>query len=244
MPLKLTSQDNISPYHPTKSQESPGNNEPEGLKDGRQWTSSEIFAFIGLVNDERNDGALWNTATKFVAPTLKKASEIVTEKFPQRPWRYDTTIRSQFRRIRDDWRIFKEILDTSGTEWREQPNASVFLMSNVLASSRSTTLEQAKLSIAALRRTITLPLTRMRMSIDTYANVFSDEPDAGRMILPATVQVVRGGRNPSNKSEISFGCRRSQDQRLKRTSTDRFGLHRNSDFKSNSKTIAEESLQS
>ncbi|KAG6117478.1 hypothetical protein E4U13_001039 [Claviceps humidiphila] len=39
--------------------ESPtSNNEPEGSKDGRQWTSAEIFAFPGFLNDERNEGAL------------------------------------------------------------------------------------------------------------------------------------------------------------------------------------------
>ncbi|KAG6125682.1 hypothetical protein E4U12_007145 [Claviceps purpurea] len=47
--------------------ESPSNNEPEGSKDGRQWTNAEIFAFVGFLNDERNDGALQNTTTKFVA---------------------------------------------------------------------------------------------------------------------------------------------------------------------------------
>ncbi|KAG6311436.1 hypothetical protein E4U44_004313 [Claviceps purpurea] len=91
--------------------ESLNNNEPEGSKDGRQWTSAEIFAFIGFLNDERNDGALRNTTTKF------------------RSWRYDTTLRSQFRRIRDDWRIFKEIIEASGTEWNEA--AKCFSLSDV-----------------------------------------------------------------------------------------------------------------
>ncbi|KAG6282169.1 hypothetical protein E4U48_005084 [Claviceps purpurea] len=56
--------------------ESPSNNEPEGSKDGRQWTNAEIFAFVGFLNDERHDGALQNTTTKFVALTLKKASDV------------------------------------------------------------------------------------------------------------------------------------------------------------------------
>ncbi|KAG6283573.1 hypothetical protein E4U48_007716 [Claviceps purpurea] len=109
--------------------ESLNNNEPEGSKDGRQWISAEIFAFIGFLNDERNDGALRNTTTKFVAPTLKRASDFMTEKFPQRSWRYDTTLRSQFRRIRDNWRIFKEIIEASGTEWNEA--AKCFSLSDV-----------------------------------------------------------------------------------------------------------------
>ncbi|KAG6211290.1 hypothetical protein E4U35_003087 [Claviceps purpurea] len=109
--------------------ESLNNNEPEGSKDGRQWTSAEIFAFIGFLHDERNDGALRNTTTKFVAPTLKRASDFMTEKSPQRSWRYDTTLRSQFRRIRDDWRIFKEIIEASGTEWNEA--AKCFSLSDV-----------------------------------------------------------------------------------------------------------------
>ncbi|KAG5957177.1 hypothetical protein E4U58_006245 [Claviceps cyperi] len=60
------------------SYKSPSNNvnEPEGSKDGRQWTSSEIFAFIGFLNNEKNDGALRNTTTKFVAPILKKGERI------------------------------------------------------------------------------------------------------------------------------------------------------------------------
>ncbi|KAG6197547.1 hypothetical protein E4U35_007433 [Claviceps purpurea] len=56
--------------------ESPSNNEPEGSKAGRQWTNAEIFAFVGFLNDERHDGALQNTTTKFVALTLKKASDV------------------------------------------------------------------------------------------------------------------------------------------------------------------------
>ncbi|KAG6225023.1 hypothetical protein E4U34_008215 [Claviceps purpurea] len=47
--------------------ESLNNNEPEGSKDGRQWTSAEIFAFIGFLNDERNDGAPRNTTTNLGA---------------------------------------------------------------------------------------------------------------------------------------------------------------------------------
>ncbi|KAG6049454.1 hypothetical protein E4U39_006057 [Claviceps sp. Clav50 group G5] len=83
------------------SHESPINNELEGFKDGRQWTNSEILAFVGFLNDEKNDGALRNTTSKFMAPILKKASDFMTEKFPQRSWRSDTTLRSQFKRIRE-----------------------------------------------------------------------------------------------------------------------------------------------
>ncbi|KAG6088610.1 hypothetical protein E4U15_005665 [Claviceps sp. LM218 group G6] len=61
-------------------------------------------------------------------------------------------------------------------------------MSNVLASSRSKIIDSG------------LP-TNNYITIGTYADIFSDEPDAGRMILPATTKAMTGGRSPSNESE-------------------------------------------
>ncbi|KAG6266215.1 hypothetical protein E4U47_005955 [Claviceps purpurea] len=61
--------------------ESPSNNEPEGSKDGRQWTNAEIFAFVGFLNDERNDGALQNTTTKFVARVRSIIPLVVKEPY-------------------------------------------------------------------------------------------------------------------------------------------------------------------
>ncbi|KAG5991823.1 hypothetical protein E4U52_003299 [Claviceps spartinae] len=43
--------------------------------------------------------------------------------------------------------------------------------------------------------------TNNYITIGTYADIFSDEPDAGRMILPATTKAMTGGRSPSNESE-------------------------------------------
>ncbi|KAG5997698.1 hypothetical protein E4U52_003274 [Claviceps spartinae] len=137
--------------------ESPSNNEPEGSENGRQWTSAEIFAFPGFLNGKRNEGAL--------QPAEHYHERSHADKFPHRSWRYDTTLRSQFRRIRDDWRIFKEISDASGTDRGSMPNASY--------DGRA-----AKIIDSGL-------LTNDFIAIDTYAIIFSDEPDAGRMILPA-----------------------------------------------------------
>ncbi|KAG6122513.1 hypothetical protein E4U12_000868 [Claviceps purpurea] len=174
------------------SVEPPSNNELEGSKDGRQWTSAEVFAFIGFLNTERNEGALRNTTAKFMAPILKKASNFMSETFPQRSWRYDTTLRSQFRRIRDDYRIFKNISDASGTEWNEADKC--FTVSDI---QRAGFIE--KYDTRAGRIIDTGLLTNDFITIDTYANIFSDEPDAGRQILPARVI-----RNPLGASEIPF----------------------------------------
>ncbi|KAG6195703.1 hypothetical protein E4U10_001641 [Claviceps purpurea] len=43
-------------------------------------------------------------------------------------------------------------------------------------------------------------LTNNLITIDTYSNIFSDEPDAGRQILPAKVMTNR--RNPPDGSAI------------------------------------------
>ncbi|KAG5985937.1 hypothetical protein E4U52_000759 [Claviceps spartinae] len=43
-------------------------------------------------------------------------------------------------------------------------------------------------------------LTNDYITIDTYANIFSDEPDAGRLIFPANAPEVRGVRR-SNEGE-------------------------------------------
>ncbi|KAG5941063.1 hypothetical protein E4U59_001964 [Claviceps monticola] len=76
---------------------------------------NEPFTF-SFQENERNDGTLQNITLKFIALTLKKASGIMKRKLPQRNWKYDSTLRSQFYRTRDDWRVFKEILDASGPE--------------------------------------------------------------------------------------------------------------------------------
>ncbi|KAG6026899.1 hypothetical protein E4U19_002355 [Claviceps sp. Clav32 group G5] len=141
------------------SHESPINNELEGFKDGRQWTNSEILAFVGFLNDEKNDGALRNTTSKFMAPILKKASDFMTEKFPQRSWRSDTTLRSQFKRIRGDWRIFKDILDRNRGQRNSQRS---FTRSRV-------TLSYAQLLYSARLRTLDAyhPLTSRAWDADT-----------------------------------------------------------------------------
>ncbi|KAG6047431.1 hypothetical protein E4U39_000484 [Claviceps sp. Clav50 group G5] len=89
-------------------------NSGQGSKEGRPWSNAELFTFVGFFNDERNDGALQNTTPKHAAPTLRKASEVMTAKFPQRRWNPDTTMRQQFNRLQDDWREFKKILEASG----------------------------------------------------------------------------------------------------------------------------------
>ncbi|KAG6055875.1 hypothetical protein E4U17_002688 [Claviceps sp. LM77 group G4] len=94
---------------------------------------------------------------KFITPTLKKASGIMKRKLPQRNWNHDSTLRSQFNRARDDWRVFREILDASTTEWNEETRS--FDLSGAqrdrLVSSRTSVLEEA------------------------VANIFRDEPGAG-----------------------------------------------------------------
>ncbi|KAG6092825.1 hypothetical protein E4U31_007033 [Claviceps sp. LM219 group G6] len=150
----------------------------EGSMDGRPWSSAELFAFIGFLSDEKNDGALQNTTMKFASPTLKKASEVMTERFPKRRWPFDTTIRQQFTRLRDDWRMFKDILDASGTEWNDE--------------ARSFELSEAQRAAfvhkygGRANRIIDngLPINeRLDINIDTHANIFADEPDAGRNIF-------------------------------------------------------------
>ncbi|KAG6173201.1 hypothetical protein E4U51_006027 [Claviceps purpurea] len=176
------------------SHESASNNVPEeGSKDGRQWTNAEVFAFLGFLNNERNEGALRNTTAKFMAPTLKKASDFMSEQFPQRSWRYDTTLRSQFRRIRDDWRIFKEISDASGTERKEEANC--FTVSDIQRAGF-----MSKYDARGGRIIDSGLLTNNLITIDTYSNIFSDEPDVGRQILPAKVMTNR--RNPPDGSAI------------------------------------------
>lgn len=158
--------------------ESPTNNdEGEGSKNGRKWTNAEVFAFISFLNQERNDGALRNTTAKFMAPTLKKASEHMGVLYPQRDWKYNTTLRSQFKRIRDDWRIFKEILDASGTEWH--PDTKCFTISD--AQREGFVAKHGARGGQIIDGGI---LTNDYITIDTYINIFSDDPDAGRKIYP------------------------------------------------------------
>ncbi|KAG6294297.1 hypothetical protein E4U22_001820 [Claviceps purpurea] len=76
-------------------------------------------------DNERNDGTLQNITLKFIALTLKKASGIMKRKSPQRNWKHDSTLRPQFNHIRDDWRIFKEII-SSRTSVLEEAVANIF----------------------------------------------------------------------------------------------------------------------
>ncbi|KAG6156384.1 hypothetical protein E4U11_005630 [Claviceps purpurea] len=147
-----------------------------GSKDGRQWSNKELFTFLGFLNDERNDGTLQNTTFKFMAPTLKRASSFMKDKFPQRNWKYDSTLRSQFHRIRDDWRIFKEILDASGTEWNE--TTASFDLSDAQRDGFA-----KKFGYRGSRIIDSGILMNEHIGIETYANIFCDEPDAGRDIF-------------------------------------------------------------
>ncbi|KAG6144720.1 hypothetical protein E4U12_003710 [Claviceps purpurea] len=141
------------------SHESASNNVPEeGSKDGRQWTNAEVFAFLGFLNNERNEGALRNTTAKFMAPTLKK-----------------------------------EISDASGTERKEKANC--FTVSDIQRAGF-----MSKYDARGGRIINSGLLTNNLITIDTYSNIFSDEPDAGRQILPA--KVVTNRRNPPDGSAI------------------------------------------
>ncbi|KAG6096235.1 hypothetical protein E4U30_001657 [Claviceps sp. LM220 group G6] len=141
----------------------------EGSMDGRPWSSAELFTFIGFLNEERNDGAL---------STLRKASGIMTGRFPQRRWNHDSAIRQQFTRLRDDRRTFKDILEASGTEWNDE--ARSFKLSE---AQREAFIHEHG---ARANRIIDngLPINeRLGITIDTHANIFSDGPDAGRNIF-------------------------------------------------------------
>ncbi|KAG6055544.1 hypothetical protein E4U17_002886 [Claviceps sp. LM77 group G4] len=146
--------------------------------DGRPWSSAELFTFIGFLNDEKNDRALQNTTMKFASPILRKASGIMTERLPQRRWNFVTTIRQQFTRLRDDWKPFKDILDASGTEWNDE--ARSFELSE--AHRASFTHKHGARATRIIDNG--LPINeRLGINIDTYANIFADEPDAGRNIF-------------------------------------------------------------
>ncbi|KAG6134592.1 hypothetical protein E4U12_002104 [Claviceps purpurea] len=182
------------------SNEAPNNNERRGTKsrDGRQWTNAEVFAFLGFLNDQRKDGR----TSKFVSPLLKKASDFMREKFPQRNWKYDSTLRSQFRRIRDDWLIFKDILDTPGTEWDRRANSFSF----------SGTQPEDFIKKHGTRASRVIDrgiLMNKHITIDTYANIFRDEPEAGRnnMVVDDTIRVDSSDKPegaPSGADDVSY----------------------------------------
>ncbi|KAG6018942.1 hypothetical protein E4U19_007767 [Claviceps sp. Clav32 group G5] len=87
-----------------------------------------------------------------------------------------------------------DILDASGTEWREE--AKCFSLSDV---QRAGFIEKCDTRAGKIIDS-SLPKNDY-ITIDTYAHISSDEPDAGRTIHPATSKVMRGGRNPSTESE-------------------------------------------
>ncbi|KAG6048017.1 hypothetical protein E4U39_007839 [Claviceps sp. Clav50 group G5] len=182
------------------SNEAPNNNARRGTKsrDGRHWTNAEVFTFLGFLNDQRNDG--WTS--NFVSPLLKKASEVMREKFPQRNWKYDSTLRSQFRRLRDDWLIFKDILDAPGTEWDSRANSFSF-------SGTQPTDFIKKHGTRASRIIDRGMLMNKYITIDTYANIFRDEPEAGRnkMVVDEIVRVdsSNGPEDaPSGADDVSY----------------------------------------
>lgn len=182
------------------SNEAPNNNERRVSKnrDGRQWTNAEVFAFLGFLNDRRNDG--WTS--KFVSPILKKVSESMREKFPQRNWKYNSTLRSQYRRIRDDWLIFKDILDAPGTEWDRRANSFSF--------SGTQPQDFIKKHGTRASRVIDRGIhMNKHITIDTYANIFRDEPEAGRnnMVVDETIRVDSSDKPegaPSGADDVSY----------------------------------------
>ncbi|KAG5957666.1 hypothetical protein E4U57_001772 [Claviceps arundinis] len=134
--------------------ESPSNNEPEGSKDGRQWTSAEISAFPGFLNDERNEGAL--QPAEHYHELLKRRANSWTINFR--------------RGLGDTTQLFAPSSDASKT-------------------------------IGGCLKKYPMPREQMDGASQMLQSFFfSDEPDAGRMILPAKVMSDR--RSPRNGSEI------------------------------------------
>ncbi|KAG6047087.1 hypothetical protein E4U17_007636 [Claviceps sp. LM77 group G4] len=182
------------------SSEVPNTNARRGPKsgDGRHWTNAEVFTFLGFLNDQRNDG--WTS--KFVSPLLKKVSGFMREKFPQRNWKYDSTLRSQFRRIRDDWLIFKDILDAPGTEWDSRANSFTFSSTQPKDFIKKHGTRASRIIDRGI-------LMNKYITIDTYANIFRDGPEAGRnnMVVDEIVRVdsSNGPEDaPSGADDVSY----------------------------------------
>ncbi|KAG5931483.1 hypothetical protein E4U59_000277, partial [Claviceps monticola] len=81
-----------------------------------------------------------------------------------------------FYRIRDDWRVFQEVFDASGTEWNKK--TSSFSLSGVQRDSF-----MQKHGTRGRRIIDSGILMNEHMTIDTYANIFCDEPGAGRNMM-------------------------------------------------------------
>ncbi|KAG5964987.1 hypothetical protein E4U56_002007 [Claviceps arundinis] len=145
----------------------------EGSQDGRQWSNAEVLTFLGFLNGAtaRNDRTLRN-----ITPTLRKASGFMKEKFSQRNWKPDSTLRAQFYRIRDDWRVFQEVFDAPGTEWNKE--TSSFSLSGV---QRDGFIQ--KHGNRGRRIIDSGILMNEYITIDTYANIFCDKPGAGRNMM-------------------------------------------------------------
>ncbi|CCE29956.1 uncharacterized protein CPUR_03803 [Claviceps purpurea 20.1] len=150
------------------------NNMHEGSKDGRQWSNAEVFTFLGFLNEARNGRTFQNNT--LIAPTLKKASGFMREKFPQRNWKPDSTLRAQFYRIRDDWRVFQDVFDAPGTEWNKE--TSSFRLTGVQRDSF-----MQKHGTRGRRIIDSGILMNENITIDTYANIFCDEPGASRNMM-------------------------------------------------------------
>ncbi|KAG6094556.1 hypothetical protein E4U30_003262 [Claviceps sp. LM220 group G6] len=136
--------------------------------------------------------SLRNTITKFMAPTLEKASEVMPINF--RTGLGDTT------------QLFAPSSDASETTGgflkkypmpREQIEGACqcFSLSDGQRAGFIT-----KYDVRAAKIIDSGLLTNDFIAIDTYATMLSDEPDASRMILPARVMSDR--RSPRNGSEM------------------------------------------
>ncbi|KAG6288616.1 hypothetical protein E4U09_005473, partial [Claviceps aff. purpurea] len=66
-----------------------------------------------------------------------------------------------FTRLRDDWRMFKDIFDASGTEWNDEARSLSFPRPNARLLYTNTVLEQTELSITGS------PLMNVWTSIST-----------------------------------------------------------------------------
>ncbi|KAH7117458.1 hypothetical protein EDB81DRAFT_916297 [Dactylonectria macrodidyma] len=149
----------------------------EGNSRGWRWTKSQTLFLLAHLVIARNKGKLKSKKNSILKAVFEEFLAPFNQRFPQQNW-VVKTFEGKYRTIRDFWRVFLEMSDTSGTTYNDETGKL-----SMSSDNRATFLEKYP-NVAKQCLNAGL-LIGGDINFESYEKIFSDDLPAGALVLEA-----------------------------------------------------------